>query len=264
MPGLGPRLSRETRLHRGVHHHLRGDAEGLCRGPGELRLRKPGPAPAARKGPRGAAATGSRWARPCAPGPPGKTHSASLHLPGARAGTGGNPRAGLSAQAISPSGWGVGTGTRVGVSACPCAQAQWECVNAKYKQKKRHYRNSGVVILADLKVSAAPARSPAPEAPHGQMDPQGLGDAAEPQYVGEEAGGAEGGRDRRKTGAGAGHSGSLREEGPPCLPAAPQPQPQGPGGGCPGQALLTPLPGSSPGFTPSWTTSWAAARSTSR
>ncbi|XP_054566482.1 copine-7 [Eptesicus fuscus] len=32
-------------------------------------------------------------------------------------------------------------------------QAQWECVNAKYKQKKRHYRNSGVVILADLKFS---------------------------------------------------------------------------------------------------------------
>uniref|UniRef100_A0A452TTU6 Copine 7 n=1 Tax=Ursus maritimus TaxID=29073 RepID=A0A452TTU6_URSMA len=32
-------------------------------------------------------------------------------------------------------------------------QAQWECVNAKYKQKKRHYKNSGVVILADLKVS---------------------------------------------------------------------------------------------------------------
>ncbi|XP_059521534.1 copine-7 [Myotis daubentonii] len=32
-------------------------------------------------------------------------------------------------------------------------QAQWECVNAKYKQKKRHYRNSGLVILADLKFS---------------------------------------------------------------------------------------------------------------
>ncbi|XP_048966541.1 copine-7 isoform X6 [Canis lupus dingo] len=30
-------------------------------------------------------------------------------------------------------------------------QAQWDCVNAKYKQKKRHYKNSGVVILADLK-----------------------------------------------------------------------------------------------------------------
>ncbi|XP_070118269.1 copine-7 isoform X4 [Equus przewalskii] len=30
-------------------------------------------------------------------------------------------------------------------------QAQWDCVNAKYKQKKRNYKNSGVVILADLK-----------------------------------------------------------------------------------------------------------------
>ncbi|XP_053528201.1 copine-7 [Artibeus jamaicensis] len=32
-------------------------------------------------------------------------------------------------------------------------QAQWECVNAKYKQRKRHYKNSGVVILAELKSS---------------------------------------------------------------------------------------------------------------
>ncbi|OBS77117.1 hypothetical protein A6R68_16420 [Neotoma lepida] len=32
-------------------------------------------------------------------------------------------------------------------------QAQWDCVNAKYKQKKRNYKNSGVVILADLKVA---------------------------------------------------------------------------------------------------------------
>ncbi|XP_048210758.1 copine-7 [Perognathus longimembris pacificus] len=31
-------------------------------------------------------------------------------------------------------------------------QAQWECVNTKYKQKKRNYKNSGVVILADLKL----------------------------------------------------------------------------------------------------------------
>uniref|UniRef100_A0A667J2U1 Copine 7 n=1 Tax=Lynx canadensis TaxID=61383 RepID=A0A667J2U1_LYNCA len=30
-------------------------------------------------------------------------------------------------------------------------QAQWDCVNAKYRQKKRNYKNSGVVILADLK-----------------------------------------------------------------------------------------------------------------
>ncbi|KAF6077160.1 copine 7 [Phyllostomus discolor] len=32
-------------------------------------------------------------------------------------------------------------------------QAQWECVNPKYKQRKRHYKNSGVVILAELKSS---------------------------------------------------------------------------------------------------------------
>ncbi|XP_045044377.2 copine-7 isoform X1 [Desmodus rotundus] len=32
-------------------------------------------------------------------------------------------------------------------------QAQWECVNTKYKQRKRHYKNSGVVILAELKSS---------------------------------------------------------------------------------------------------------------
>ncbi|KAM4833484.1 copine-7 [Thomomys bottae] len=31
-------------------------------------------------------------------------------------------------------------------------QAQWECVNAKYKQKKRNYKHSGVVVLADLKL----------------------------------------------------------------------------------------------------------------
>ncbi|XP_078295288.1 copine-7 isoform X2 [Panthera onca] len=30
-------------------------------------------------------------------------------------------------------------------------QAQWDCVNAKYRQRKRNYKNSGVVILADLK-----------------------------------------------------------------------------------------------------------------
>uniref|UniRef100_A0A2R9AQC6 Copine 7 n=1 Tax=Pan paniscus TaxID=9597 RepID=A0A2R9AQC6_PANPA len=30
-------------------------------------------------------------------------------------------------------------------------QAQWDCVNPKYKQKRRSYKNSGVVVLADLK-----------------------------------------------------------------------------------------------------------------
>ncbi|XP_008838742.1 copine-7 isoform X3 [Nannospalax galili] len=42
-------------------------------------------------------------------------------------------------------------------SLCSCEEtrplkAQWDCVNAKYKQKKRNYKNSGVVILADLKL----------------------------------------------------------------------------------------------------------------
>nr|XP_004999472.2 copine-7 isoform X2 [Cavia porcellus] len=32
-------------------------------------------------------------------------------------------------------------------------QAQWDCVNPKYQQKKRNYSNSGVVVLADLKVA---------------------------------------------------------------------------------------------------------------
>uniref|UniRef100_A0A8C9ULJ2 Copine 7 n=1 Tax=Spermophilus dauricus TaxID=99837 RepID=A0A8C9ULJ2_SPEDA len=31
-------------------------------------------------------------------------------------------------------------------------RAQWDCVNAKYKQRKRSYRNSGVVVLAGLKL----------------------------------------------------------------------------------------------------------------
>uniref|UniRef100_A0A8C9JCY2 Copine 7 n=1 Tax=Panthera tigris altaica TaxID=74533 RepID=A0A8C9JCY2_PANTA len=41
-------------------------------------------------------------------------------------------------------------------------QAQWDCVNAKYRQRKRNYKNSGVVILADLKVSCGPC----PQTPH--------------------------------------------------------------------------------------------------
>uniref|UniRef100_A0A8D2DGE1 Copine-7 n=1 Tax=Sciurus vulgaris TaxID=55149 RepID=A0A8D2DGE1_SCIVU len=31
-------------------------------------------------------------------------------------------------------------------------RAQWDCVNTKYKHKKRNYRNSGVVVLAGLKL----------------------------------------------------------------------------------------------------------------
>ncbi|XP_010842291.1 PREDICTED: copine-7-like [Bison bison bison] len=44
-------------------------------------------------------------------------------------------------------------------------QAQWDCVNSKYKQKKRNYKNSGVVILADLKVSLSPGCRPSPAHP---------------------------------------------------------------------------------------------------
>lgn len=81
----------------------------------------------------------------------------------------------------------------------PVPPAQWDCVNPKYKQKRRSYRNSGVVLLADPKVSPAPPPAgpahtqsgrgfrpssaeksragggePLPEAPPWQMDPQGL------------------------------------------------------------------------------------------
>lgn len=31
-------------------------------------------------------------------------------------------------------------------------KVSWDCMNPKYKQKKRNYKNSGVVILTDLKV----------------------------------------------------------------------------------------------------------------
>ncbi|XP_033613849.1 copine-7 isoform X3 [Fukomys damarensis] len=31
-------------------------------------------------------------------------------------------------------------------------QAQWDCVNPKYQQKKRSYKNSGIVVLSDLKL----------------------------------------------------------------------------------------------------------------
>lgn len=47
----------------------------------------------------------------------------------------------------------------------PVPQAQWDCVNSKYKQKKRNYKNSGVVILADLKVSLSPGYRPSPTHP---------------------------------------------------------------------------------------------------
>ncbi|XP_077842999.1 copine-7 isoform X3 [Macaca mulatta] len=33
----------------------------------------------------------------------------------------------------------------------PFREGQWDCVNPKYKQKRRSYKNSGAVVLADLK-----------------------------------------------------------------------------------------------------------------
>lgn len=69
----------------------------------------------------------------------------------------------------------VGEGPKYCCSGWSCClslslcQAQWDCVNAKYKQKKRNYKNSGVVILTDLKVSHFPppqgTRSRPPGAP---------------------------------------------------------------------------------------------------
>lgn len=54
----------------------------------------------------------------------------------------------------------------------PVPQAQWDCVNSKYKQKKRNYKNSGVVILADLKVSLSPGYRPSPTHPRYEVGGQ--------------------------------------------------------------------------------------------
>lgn len=37
-------------------------------------------------------------------------------------------------------------------SCASLLKVMWDCVNPKYKQKKRNYKNSGVVILSELKV----------------------------------------------------------------------------------------------------------------
>lgn len=69
-------------------------------------------------------------------------------------------------EAPCPLAVGVGYWCSGGVSLpIPVPQAQWDCVNAKYKQKKRHYKNSGVVILADLKVSCGPHSPPVGHGP---------------------------------------------------------------------------------------------------
>lgn len=55
--------------------------------------------------------------------------------------------------------WGCVPGAG-GQRGCHVPQVQWDCMNPKYKLKKRNYKNSGVVVLLDLKVSAAmPSRA---------------------------------------------------------------------------------------------------------
>lgn len=104
--------------------------------------------------------------------------------PGGSGGQGGTPRCAASPQQPlssgwgevttriaslpGPLGWGVGRWpSGVGSLPVPVPQAQWDCVNAKYKQKKRNYKNSGVVILADLKVSQGPCPHTLPIHPRG-------------------------------------------------------------------------------------------------
>lgn len=38
-------------------------------------------------------------------------------------------------------------------SPCSFSQVQWECINPKYKAKKKNYKNSGIVILNQCKVN---------------------------------------------------------------------------------------------------------------
>lgn len=55
--------------------------------------------------------------------------------------------------------WGCVPGVW-GQRGCHVPQVQWDCMNPKYKLKKRNYKNSGVVVLLDLKVSTAmPSRA---------------------------------------------------------------------------------------------------------
>lgn len=52
----------------------------------------------------------------------------------------------------------------------PCAslsKVMWDCVNPKYKQKKRNYKNSGVVILSELKVGTRRQKFPSLSVPVG-------------------------------------------------------------------------------------------------
>uniref|UniRef100_A0A8B9DG31 Copine 7 n=1 Tax=Anser cygnoides TaxID=8845 RepID=A0A8B9DG31_ANSCY len=49
-------------------------------------------------------------------------------------------------------GAGAWRGDTPGQRGCRVPQVQWECMNPKYKIKKRNYKNSGVVVLLDLKI----------------------------------------------------------------------------------------------------------------
>lgn len=64
---------------------------------------------------------------------------------------------GLGAAGLQHDGAG-GRGAIPGQRGCRMLQVQWECMNPKYKIKKRNYKNSGVVVLLDLKVSAHVSR----------------------------------------------------------------------------------------------------------
>lgn len=64
---------------------------------------------------------------------------------------------GLGAAGLQHDGAG-GRGAVPGQRGCHMLQVQWECMNPKYKIKKRNYKNSGVVVLLDLKVSAHVSR----------------------------------------------------------------------------------------------------------
>lgn len=78
-------------------------------------------------------------------------HPGALGVQGYCSGAVGSPRG-----RVAP-GWGCPAGPCPGgpqAARVPVPQVQWDCMNPKYKIKKRNYKNSGVVVLLDLKVSA--------------------------------------------------------------------------------------------------------------
>ncbi|XP_021264489.1 copine-7 isoform X2 [Numida meleagris] len=64
-----------------------------------------------------------------------------------------SPGCGMGPGAVGPQHNGAGgCGAVPGQRGCRMLQVQWECMNPKYKIKKRNYKNSGVVVLLDLKI----------------------------------------------------------------------------------------------------------------